>query len=440
MNTPAITWVDMTDLMLWTGHFTGIQRVVYNIAVFYAKEPATKFFVYDSKAQDFYEIDFATIAPPLERPADISWRRQLREESTSQIRNYYTRMPDSWRKVITPRIKPLAGRAYHGTHHMIHITKSAFVRTKQGPQQKAHFRANDSVIIVGAGWVRPTILDELWRRKQRAGFKVYHFIHDVIPVKYPHLFGPGHFELFTEYLFEVAHVSDGLITNSIASKNDTIEYFKNLLLPEPPIGVIRLGDELELKGEPIIPMQRFKSGEYILAVGTIEIRKNHALLYATYKLAQAKNIKLPPLVIVGRPGWNAGDTVFAMTHDPEMEGLIYILKNTHDAELDWLYRNCMMTIYPSMYEGWGLPIAESLVYSKMALSASTSSMPEIAGDLLEYFQPFDASDCLRAITMCLKPGYIGEAEARIKQQYKVQTWQATYDEFRAVIAKQEQPQ
>ena len=428
-------WVDLTDLSIWTGHHTGIQRVVYNIAKQYAAHNNAKFFVYDEKHRVFEEVDFAIINTP-KAPPKSSWKKNLKKRVKKSSISIYSSIPYESRQKITPKLKPIARFFYHKSHHAVHLAK----QTQAGLKRKKHFipvdfKENDRVIILGAGWVRPKILNDLYNLKQTNKFKIFHFIHDVIPIHNPHLFGPGHFELFTKYIFDVASVCDGIITNSKYSREDYLKYCREQSLPLLPVDVIRLGDELEMNPEQE-PVQGLEPKSFILAVGTIEIRKNYSLLYTAYKLAIEKGIKLPRLVIVGRPGWNAGDTVYAIENDASVDGKIKILKSVDDAALAWLYSNCLFTVYPSIYEGWGLPIAESMVHGKLCITSKTSSMPEVAGDLAAYFSPYDTAECLDVIKSYLDEGKLKLAEKKIKAGYKVQLWSDTYMNFEEAVEKQ----
>ena len=70
------------------------------------------------------------------------------------------------------------------------------------------------------------------------------------------------------------------------------------------------------------------------------------------------------------------------------------MHNCSDEELAWMYKNCAFSIYPSFYEGWGLPIAESAFYGAPCLASSTSSMPEVAGSAVDYFNPASTDSCM----------------------------------------------
>ena len=431
-------WIDLTDLSEWRGYHTGIQRVVYNIARYYAESGQAKFFVYDDKRKLFHEVAFKLVEPePFDPDPQPSKRRLLKQRLVYQAKETYSLLPEEWRQVLTPRLRPVAGAAYRRAHHVAHVASTIARPPAKVELVEAVFKPHDAIVIMGAGWARPGILNELWYRKQTVGFKMFHLIHDMIPVYFPHLFGPGHFELSVDYFFDVASTCDGIITNSVSTKNDYERFARELNLPARPVGVVRLGDEIPDRpvGQPPRAV-KLEPGSFILAHGTIENRKNHTLLYYAYKLAAERGIKLPKLVITGRVGWNSQDVVFAFTHDPQVRDNVEIVGSVHDVELTWLFENSLYTVYPSTYEGWGLPVAESLVLGKFALTTPVSSMPEIAGDLIDYFSPYDSGDCLDKLVEYLNPAKLAAAEARVRAEYKVQTWRASYEEINAVVEGQ----
>jgi glycosyltransferase involved in cell wall biosynthesis len=134
---------------------------------------------------------------------------------------------------------------------------------------------------------------------------------------------------------------------------------------------------------------------------------------------------LPKLVIVGRRGWLTDDIFTLMTTDPETKDDFICLQGAKDEELSWLYSNCLFTIYPSFYEGWGLPIAESIAHGTPVLASNTSSMPEIAGDLIDYFSPTSSDECLQAIIQLMDPAKRTAAKKKLKQ-YEPTSWDQTF--------------
>ncbi len=85
-------------------------------------------------------------------------------------------------------------------------------------------------------------------------------------------------------------------------------------------------------------------------------------------------------------------------------------------------RSCLLTVFPSLYEGWGLPIAESLAHGKFCLASNRTSIPEVGGDLIDYFDPSDADNALAKIERLLFEPYLAAREARLRAEYRPHTW------------------
>ncbi|HEX7633278.1 MAG TPA: glycosyltransferase family 1 protein [Candidatus Saccharimonadales bacterium] len=257
------------------------------------------------------------------------------------------------------------------------------------------------------------------------GVKLVQMVYDLLPIVTPQYSGHAT-ESLTVYSKAIYPLCDLILAISQHTKKDVASWLRQNKLAIPKIEVIRLGDDFEL-ASPVKPGNAYFDGsdkKFLLCVGTIEARKNHTLLYYTYKLAIQKGIELPDLIIVGRRGWKSDDIYEMMTKDPEIKSKFIILEKTSDEELSWLYEHCLFNIYPSFYEGWGLPIAESIAHGAACICSNTSSMPEIAGDLITYFSPYSTEECLKAIQNILKPGAIAAAKRRIKA-YRPVSWDET---------------
>jgi len=235
-------------------------------------------------------------------------------------------------------------------------------------------------------------------------------------------------------MFELAANSDGIMAISQSTSQDFKHFCTSVGIIPPPVSVIRLGDNPELQPVKSVPVTGVEPGNYILAVGSFEARKNYALLYTVWKQAALNGQTLPRLIIVGSTGWAAGDTLAAIQRDPDVVGAITVMGGISRPRLMWLYQNAMFTVYPSTYEGWGLPIAESLAYGKPCLASNTSSMPEVGGDLVDYFSPFDPQGCLSAITAYLEPGVLDAHRKRIRSEFKPTSWDATFQQVQRHLA------
>ncbi|HTW90709.1 MAG TPA: glycosyltransferase family 1 protein [bacterium] len=125
--------------------------------------------------------------------------------------------------------------------------------------------------------------------------------------------------------------------------------------------------------------------EYVLTVGTLEPRKNHATLLEAIR----RNSAIPPLVIVGAVGWNSRG-ILSLVRDAERNGRARYLGRIDDEELAAVYRAARIMVYPSLYEGFGLPVLEAMSCGCPVLCSWSSSMPEVGGRAACYFRPKDA--------------------------------------------------
>ena len=96
-----------------------------------------------------------------------------------------------------------------------------------------------------------------------------------------------------------------------------------------------------------------------------------------------------------------------------------------EATLHGLYRACLFTMFPSLYEGWGLPVSESLAHGKLCIASNASSLPEAGGDLADYHAPEDVDRCLALVERAIfDPAYRTAREERIRREYEMPSWVA----------------
>jgi glycosyltransferase involved in cell wall biosynthesis len=112
--------------------------------------------------------------------------------------------------------------------------------------------------------------------------------------------------------------------------------------------------------------------------------------------------------------------------DPRVAGSIEVLTNVSDEDLVWLYEHALFTVFPSLYEGWGLAVGESLANGKFCLASNAGSIPEVGGDLIEYLDPWDVPKWAERMAWYIRhPEELERAEKRIREQYVVPTWEST---------------
>ena len=133
---------------------------------------------------------------------------------------------------------------------------------------------------------------------------------------------------------------------------------------------------------------------FVLAVGTLEPRKNLPRLVEAYRLLDESLQRERPLVVVGALGWETGETLRALRALGEH---CTMLGHVSDAALAELYRRCAVFCYPSLGEGFGLPVLEAMAAGAAVLTSNVSSLPEVGGEAVAYADPRDAGEIARVL-------------------------------------------
>ena len=255
------------------------------------------------------------------------------------------------------------------------------------------FQPGDILVNLGASWHVHNYLLAV-RTIKSAGVRYVPFVHDCIPVLAPEHCTADLTRNFVSWIVGVFFHADGFLTNSNSTARDlaTVAQFLGHDAPDP--AVIRLDASMSRNHAvtppscQILDRHGLRDRGFVLFVSTIESRKNHVLAFDAWRALMRKRGRrrqIPPLVCVGNPGWLADEAMARLAASAKLRKKVLILSDISDAELEELYRACLFTIYPSSYEGWGLPVTESLCHGRVPVISRVSSLPEAGGDFAEYF-------------------------------------------------------
>jgi glycosyltransferase involved in cell wall biosynthesis len=198
-------------------------------------------------------------------------------------------------------------------------------------------------------------------------------------------------------VFRSTLAADWVIAISEASKAHYLSVFPHF--PEERIRVIypcsRFSDSAA-EGKRPKALDGVSAGRYWLNVGTIEPRKNQRRLVEAYARYVALGGVPMPLVLAGGNGWLMEDF---QKHLSELgvDAQVVLTGYVSDDELIWLYQNCFANVYPSLFEGFGLPVLEGMQFGAPTLTSNSSSIPEVAGDAAILLVPEDAEGWANAM-------------------------------------------
>ncbi|KAF1086055.1 Glycogen synthase [Sporotomaculum syntrophicum] len=185
-----------------------------------------------------------------------------------------------------------------------------------------------------------------------------------------------------------------VITDSQAIRTEVISYFD---LPEDRVVAIPLGVDVAFRpraeADLRTPLRKLglQPGGYCLCVSTIEPRKNILRLINSYRKLPAYVRRCQPLVLVGEPGWNS-QGIHESIMQACQEGWLKYMGFVSQDLLPLLYAGCRLFVYPSLYEGFGLPIAEAMASGVPVLTSNRSSMPEVADGAAWLVEPENEND------------------------------------------------
>jgi glycosyltransferase involved in cell wall biosynthesis len=298
------------------------------------------------------------------------------------------------------------------------------------------FVAGDILISVGLEWDYPYHKKFHTLREER-GIRIITCCYDLIPVLYPQHCVANVAKHFKQYVRDSARGSDAILCISKQSERDLKQVLEDVGVAPPRTCVITLGDNVPTgSGDISEQVAEIAKAPFLLFVSTIERRKNHAVLYSAYHLLceAGKREVLPKLVFVGMPGWGAGDFLKDVELDPLTQGLIVQLHNVNDAELRLLYEAALFCLYPSFYEGWGLPVGEALALGKAVLSSDRGSLPEVGGELVRYVDPWNPVAWAEAIWSLARDDKERKAiESKVRATYKAKKWEETAATVKTLI-------
>ena len=338
------------------------------------------------------------------------------------------------------RAGELLGRRQRPPHTQPAETPPPSLRPGPASVCESPLAPGDILLTIGASWVYPEHATIAARERTR-GVRVVQFIHDLIPTFEPQWVddpdaGVRYSESFTRWADRVITGSDHLLTNSQYSKSDIERRSREVGLTTAPISVVRLGDVHETASiahpprPPFVPERPF-----FLCTSSLNAHKNHRLLYDVWKrLAAGNPATCPDLVCIGITTGYVRDLLREIRNDRTTADRIHLLSDVDDPGLAWYYRHCLATIYPSKYEGWGLPVAESLGNGRLCLASNAASIPEISPDLPVFFDPLDVHGLVALVRRtCDDPAWVRAREAEIRSRFVPTPWTHTAGQILAAL-------
>lgn len=435
-------WFDITTTVHWRRPPVGVVRVEVECFKYLhgLNDPSVRFCYFDKHARRYDEItgeDALRLlalhgkVEPVAAPPPAA--KRAKERAIEMLERFPRSVSEPVRKLgskTTPLLRSALHKYRQATATMSSLGEQFRDVVAQPPRppgvensHPAHFEPGDVLASSGLDWDHKEGV-HLYQLKLALGLKVILFCYDLIPVLLPHLCVGEVAGIFARYFVDVAWCADEVMCISRCSQRDFLSLVRETGAPEPKTSIIRLGANLPARKDDST-IDELVKGKYLLFVSTIERRKNHEVLYrAIAQLVEQGRTELPLMVFVGMQGWGVSDFLNDLRLDPRVRGRFLILNHVTDTQLSLLYSHAEFTLYPSLYEGWGLPLAESLAHGKFCLASNSSSLPEVGGSLVEYIDPWESRRWAERIAWYLDhPAELVSREQAIREKYRAPLWE-----------------
>jgi glycosyltransferase involved in cell wall biosynthesis len=433
----------------WVGPAVGIIRAQHALAAYArANRPDILLAVYDLQSESFVEIaapwadsilgwdgalDMVTFDHRRFWPRLRQWRSPryplimaLERQRLSSRSPGIRRIIDEVQKRLWKSHRlPLPFADSHGRRfQIVPLDLALGKRIALGPR--------DIVVTAGYDWFNqdPTRIGE---EKRRRGFRYVALCYDIIPLKFPEFFVADDVARLRRYWQATFALADRMLVNSQRIACDIRDYCSAAGLGIPETIVVPLGfDPPRPQTDPALPAG-LEASRFILFVSTIEPRKGHAMLVKLWRRLLAEGVPQKhrfKLVFVGRRGWKVEALLGEIDDPAAFGGSLVHREGIGDDELAALYAKAAFCVYPSIYEGFGLPIVEAFSYGKTVIASTGGALPETVGGFSPCLDPGDEAAWFAILKTWIEdPEARAPYEARIRDSFSWPTWEAAAVQF-----------
>lgn len=254
------------------------------------------------------------------------------------------------------------------------------------------------------------------------------FIHDLTPIQFPHFHSKSSTLAHKFLMPRIVKNADKIFTNSKYSES-SIQQLYPLSKNKTAVTYLASKKFNQKSIDYKALKEKFKiTKSYLLFTGTIEPRKNLKNLLIAFDNLEIEN--KPQLLLAGKKGWIEDSTYQMIQKNKNVVELGYI----KEEELAALYQNALAFVFPSLYEGFGIPVLEAMQNDCPVLCSNTSVLPEIVGDAALQFNPNNANEIKKAIEKIIRDQELRQQLIQKgKERVKFFSWKKTAKETLAIL-------
>lgn len=436
-------WIDVTDTFLrWTGGPTGIQRTLVGLAEASRSNPDCGLCVRDEGGKTWRRLPAESFIAYVREPLALhkegvkismlgrlfdnargigkslynfsschfwlfhDWARDLVKVTDQPKDAFYVR--ENFRRVPVLQI----GRRWRAFREYelsgFGVKHARELQLRELPSIDSWNR-DDAVLLADSQWNDPSLLEALAACSPKP--RILGFCHDLIPIERPDFVTDYSYNVFAKWFDLLAAKSDEIICNSEHSAGRVRHHLQGRS-HQPPVRSTVFGNKLEhpprhdiggrsslrtlLRRDGVEPglldAKLADRDGWILWVGSVDIRKNLDVLLLAAEHLMASGQLGRPIVVAGRPSAGTVYYQWKMRRNPHLRRAIVFIDSPDDDFLAELKRGADLFLYTSWEEGYGLPVAEALQEGIPVIASNATSIPEVGGDLVEYFEPWNSGE------------------------------------------------
>lgn len=260
---------------------------------------------------------------------------------------------------------------------------------------------------------------------KRADVRPVYLVHDLIPITHPEFCRAGEADRHRERMRSVLTTAAGVIANSETTLSELAAFATAERLPNPPGLVAWLG------ADPLtMPQQVEKPGRAtFIVLGTIEARKNHLMLLQIWsRLIDRLGSDTPLLLIIGQRGWEADPVFELLDRSEQLRGHVIELNHCSDEELAQHLVSARALLFPSLSEGYGLPLVEALGLGVPVIASDLAVFREIGDDIPDFLSPLESRRWEAAILDYMRPDSAARATQLERMKgFRAPDWSGHFD-------------
>lgn len=431
-------WIDCSYLCHHVTLNTGIQRVVRNVIIHLkplAEASGFNVVPVDISNGQFRPLDIKDLSPALPESAVIETKTTILQKVKVYLRGVYGAVrgllaalfPFSafHRFLFAPRSQwGLSFICDSITLKPLRFLKKRFNQiTPKEDASSVCVSSEDKLLLLDSTWY-----SNIWpsvEKLKESGVHVSAVSYDLIPITHPQFCDDFLAQVFKQWFFDSLNYVDCYIAISHTIQKDLMRFLeangKDTTLKK--FDYFHLGADIKIDHNATLEIRQefnemLKYPTYLI-VSTVEPRKNHEYLLDAFEILWQNNYQVN-LCIVGRVGWKVEKTMERILSHTYFKKYLWMWNDVSDHELNYLYKHSKMLLFPSIVEGFGLPIVESLAHGLPVIASNTPIHKEVGGEQIDYFDLSEPSSLVNKIMSIEKNGI--PEKLRVPQNYHWLNW------------------